>query len=134
MVSDAEDVSNCESMQRADLLQITETWMDSSNPIKIDGFFFRTQKPCISRAGGVALYSNDLLTPFIVDISPLVVATGHIDIFITQIVVPLGKDIIILVIYVHQSIPSTKLLQSLQNHLVAFDKDHNIKFPIVLIG
>ena len=126
LISRAEDGSKDELMQRADLLAITETWMDSSNPAKIHGFLLQAQESCINRAGGVALYSNNLFAHLVVDMSPnFTESAEHIfDIIVTRIVFPSGKTIIV----------TSKLLQSRQNHLVAFDKDHNIKIPMILMG
>lgn len=147
LAAHAEDISSDNLLSRADILALTETWMNNSTPpVQINGFELVHHVPCENRSGGVALFKRNDCTlrttvlndsgchrsqtlrrgePHRVDSATIKLSTANDD------------EFVLTTAYVHQRTKYEDLEAELSNRLKDFrmkNSTQQAKIPLILLG
>ena len=139
LTTHTEDVTTDPLLCRADLLVLTETWMnESQTSIPISGFTLIDSRSCSLRSGGVAVYKRDDSSHLIESIQLTAIEspeneTHTADVTKTHLRLNATQEILLLGIYVHQRARYQDMEDTIAKYLTPHI--HTISsVPIVLMG
>lgn len=148
LAAHARDVTSDPLLSRADLLVLTETWMQpGASQVTLDGFEKAHNRPCDQRSGGVAVFNRGTLTYSIRSLNAesehasgvtLSDPLDHVGDLIVMEIHPANQFKLILVsIYVHQGTSYGRLESFLSSSLLRYGNSipgGDLDTPMVLMG